>query len=405
MEAGAVRLHWTHPFALRRRLAAAVALSLATAGTLVAFAAHPASARCAPLPPDPPTGVGATAGNGEAEVNWTASTRPGCGGITEYAVTASPGGAGCTTDGETTCIVTGLTNGTAYTFTVVATNAIDSSDPSDPSDPVTPFAPPDSPTAVAGRPGDERAVVSWTAPADAGTGGITGYRATALAGGGHCGAGAVTACAVTARISPNCTTNGATTCTVTGLTNGTAYRFIVVASNAYSESPPSEPSDPVTPAALTAPALPDDMPMSRGTLRSSAGRQFSRTERTTTLVGHRFAPNSPVTLGLYSSPRVLTTAVTNSAGTFRVEVTIPAGFTGTHTFVAIGYAPDLSTRTLALAMTVDEEADLPATGPGLRTVLMLGLAMLAAGTALLVAGRRRRSLAPETAATGRRSGD
>jgi hypothetical protein len=306
-------------------------------------------------------------------------------------VTASPGGAGCTTDGETTCTVTGLTNGTAYTFTVVATNAINSSDPSDPSDPVTPFAPPDPPTAVTGRPGDERVVVSWTGSADGGTGGITGYRVTAIPAGDHCGASTVAGCAAAAPVSPHCTTDGATRCTVTGLTNGTAYMFIVVASNAYADSPPSDASGLVTPAEFTAPLLPDGVPTGGGTLRSSAGRQFSRTERTTTLTGTGFAANSPVTLGIYSSPRVLGTAVTNSAGTFRVEVTIPAGYTGTHTLVAIGYGPGLSTRTLMLAMTVDDEADLPITGPGLDTVLMLGLALLATGTVLLVAGRRQRS--------------
>jgi hypothetical protein len=390
MEAGAMRLHWNHPAALLRPLAVAVALTVAAAGALVALTARPASALCAPAIPDPPTGVSATAGNGQAEVTWTASARPGCGGITEYAVTASPGGVGCITGGETTCTVTGLTNGTAYTFTVVATNAAnDSSDPSDPSNPVTPFAPPDAPTAVTGRPGDERVVVSWTAPADAGTGGITGYRAIAAPAASHCAAGTVAGCAA-ARIPANCTTDGATSCTVTGLTNGTAYRFTVVASNAYADSPPSDQSDPVTPGELTAPPLPDGVPTGGGTLRSTAGRQFSQAERTTTLTGTGFAANSPVTLGIYSSPRVLTTAVTNGAGTFRVEVTIPAGYVGTHTFVAIGYGPGLSTRTLMLAMTVDGEADLPVTGPGLDTVLMLGLVLLAAGTGLLVAGRRRR---------------
>jgi hypothetical protein len=389
-----MRPHWTNPAALRHRLAVAIALSMAAVGTVVAFDARPAPAMCAPALPGPPTGVSATAGNGAVEVSWTAPARPGCGGITEYAVTASPGGAGCTTDGDTTCTVAGLTNGTAYTFTVVATNGVgDSSNPSDPSDAVTPFAPPHAPTAVTGRPGDERVVVSWTAPAEAGTGGITGYRATALPA-SHCGAGTVAGCAVAARIPTSCTTNGASSCTVTGLTNGTPYRFTVVASNAYADSPRSDPSDPVTPAKLTAPPLPDTVPTSGGALKSSAGRQFSQAERTTTLIGTGFAARSPVTLGIYSSPRVLTTAVTNSTGAFRIEVTIPAGYTGAHTFLATGYAPGLNTRTLTLAVTVDnDETDLPTTGPRLGTALMLGLGLLVAGAVLLVLGRRRRTLA------------
>jgi hypothetical protein len=57
--------------------------------------------------------------------------------ITSYTVTSNPGG--ITAIGSVSPIpVTGLTNGTTYTFTVVATNAIGSSQPSPASNPITP---------------------------------------------------------------------------------------------------------------------------------------------------------------------------------------------------------------------------------------------------------------------------
>jgi hypothetical protein len=58
--------------------------------------------------------------------------------ISEYVATAQPGGKSCTTTGATLCTIDGLTNGTAYTVTVTATNSIDTSAPSDPGSPVTP---------------------------------------------------------------------------------------------------------------------------------------------------------------------------------------------------------------------------------------------------------------------------
>jgi hypothetical protein len=59
--------------------------------------------------------------------------------VTQYTVTSSPDGR-TATGTASPIIVTGLTNGTSYTFTAVATNAQGNSIASAPSAPVTPFA-------------------------------------------------------------------------------------------------------------------------------------------------------------------------------------------------------------------------------------------------------------------------
>jgi alpha-tubulin suppressor-like RCC1 family protein len=84
--------------------------------------------------PGPPTGVTATPGDTTATVAWTAPSYFGTGTLTGYTVTLSPGGFTCSTAGATTCAVSGLTDGTTYTVTVV-THTSDGDSP--PSVPVT----------------------------------------------------------------------------------------------------------------------------------------------------------------------------------------------------------------------------------------------------------------------------
>ena len=99
-----------------------------------------------PPAPGSPTNVTATAGSGLAAVSWSA---PASGGVpTSYKVTPFIGGtaqAPTTVTGSppsTSTVVNGLTNGTTYTFTVVASNSVGSSAPSAPSNAVTPSAAP-----------------------------------------------------------------------------------------------------------------------------------------------------------------------------------------------------------------------------------------------------------------------
>ncbi|GLZ39048.1 galactose oxidase-like domain-containing protein [Actinokineospora sp. NBRC 105648] len=114
--------------------------------------------------PSAPSNVAAVAGNASATVSWSA---PGDGGsaITGYTVTPYVGGVAqppVTATGTSTQ-VTGLANGTSYSFKVTATNAIGTSPASTPSNVVTPSATPipGFVQQVSGRgPGAERAVTT-----------------------------------------------------------------------------------------------------------------------------------------------------------------------------------------------------------------------------------------------------
>jgi hypothetical protein len=96
--------------------------------------------------PGAPTGVSATPGDKSATVIWTKPASDGGSPITSYTVTSSPDGKTTTVNGSTfTADVMGLINGTAYTFTVKATNAIGTGPDSAPFAAVTPGPAPAAP--------------------------------------------------------------------------------------------------------------------------------------------------------------------------------------------------------------------------------------------------------------------
>ncbi|MEF2968988.1 S-layer homology domain-containing protein [Paenibacillus sp. M1] len=189
--------------------------------------------------PDAPTAVTAIPGDGEATVNFTAPDHDGNGPITEYTVIASPGGIQATGTGSP-ITVTGLDNGTEYTFTVIATNRAGDSAASAPSNIAIPRPPaPGAPVMKAPVAGNGQVALSWEGVDDA-----TGYK-------------------VFQSETPDAFETEVTTVTgsvyeytVTGLTNGTTYYFVVKATNLGSDS---EASLPVSATPVTVPGVPADV--------------------------------------------------------------------------------------------------------------------------------------------------
>ena len=185
-----------------------------------------------PTAPGAPRSVTATAGNASATVSWTAPSSDGGSAITGYTVTANTGATTTAAASATSVVVTGLTNGTSYTFTVTATNGVGTGPASAPSNAVTPLAVPGAPTGVTATRGNASATVSWTAPASTGGSAITSYTVRSNTG-------------------SVVTVDGSTLSTaVTGLTDGTSYTFTVTATNAAGSGPASAPSNVVVPATV-----------------------------------------------------------------------------------------------------------------------------------------------------------
>jgi hypothetical protein len=183
-----------------------------------------------PIAPGAPTIGTATAGTAQATVTFTAPSSNGGSDITGYTVISNPAGGIDSNAGTTSLshVVTGLTNGTAYTFTVTAKSVAGAGTASAPSTSVTPATLPGAPTIGTATAGNGQATVTFTAPASNGGSTITGYTVTSSPGGliGTGTAGPIT---------------------VPRLTNGTAYTFTVTATNAVGTGSASTPSNPVTP--------------------------------------------------------------------------------------------------------------------------------------------------------------
>lgn len=206
----------------------------ATGGTsavsIVGISGNPEAPFDQPAPPEAPTNVTATPGNGLVTINMTHV------GGTSFTVTASTGQ---TATATSLPMVIAMPNGVAVTFTATVTNANGTSPASAPSNSVTPAAPvtapaatpPAAPTAVAAIGRNAKAVVSFTPPPA-----VAGYPVTLY----------------TVMASSGQSATGTQSPITVAVPNGVAVTFTVTADNSVGRSAASLPSNSVTPVLLYA---------------------------------------------------------------------------------------------------------------------------------------------------------
>jgi fibronectin type 3 domain-containing protein len=168
--------------------------------------------------PAAPTGVSATAGNGQVVLSWNASAAA-VSYIVRRATTSGGPYSQVGTPTAATYTDSGLTNGTKYYYVVAAVNSAGTSGNSAEvsATPTAPVGVPDAPTGVSAAAGNGQVVLTWNASAGAAS--YVVRRAT-VGGGPYSQVGAPTA----------------TTYTDSGLTNGTKYFYVVAAVNSAGTS-------------------------------------------------------------------------------------------------------------------------------------------------------------------------
>jgi titin len=250
--------------------------------------------------------VTAIRGNGVVTVTFTAPLNTGGSAISGYGVTVSPGGSVVTCPGSP-CVVSGLINGTTYTFTAHATNVVGTSAESASSAAVTPATTPGAPGAFVVTGGDGAVALSFAPPAANGSA-ISGYEASTDGGTSW---EPVTTTGVTPLVA-----------TVSGLVDGLSYEVEIRAVNGVGPGPGAGP-DSTTPISL--PGAPIDVSAVQG--NGSAIVSFTAAGVSGPAVTSFTVTGSPGqrTVSCSMSPCVFPLLTNGTAYSFTVYATSPAG--------------------------------------------------------------------------------
>jgi titin len=193
--------------------------------------------------PSQPVITGASAGPGRATLTWSAPASNGGSAISGYTITPYIGAVAQSplNVGNVLAYTVGsLVNGTTYSFTVTANNAVGAGAASVRSGLVTPVTTPGQPAIVSLIAGNAQATLTWSAPVSNGGSAISGYTITPYIG---------------AVAQSPLNVGNVLAYTVGSLVNGTTYSFTVTANNAVGAGAASNPSGSGTPRAATTAVL------------------------------------------------------------------------------------------------------------------------------------------------------
>jgi predicted small secreted protein len=336
-----------------------------------------------PYVPGAPTIGTATAGNGQATVEFTASASDGGSDILDYAATC---GASSATGAGSPITVTGLTNGAAVTCVVVARNAVGFSPSSGESGSVTPAIP----SCTAGRylaaPGDQACTLASPGHFVAGSGAssetactagsyqdLTGQASCKLASAGYYvasgGASSQTACA-----SGYTSNGGATACTRIPVT---------CTAGTFSANGTDEPSACAAASVghyVAGPGATSETACAPGSYQPSTGQ----TSCTLASAGY-YVPSSGATAQIACAPGTISAAGATSCGVFLLSIS-SASLTEGNAGTKIMKFTVTRTGASASAVTVNWATASPSAGPGVFPATAGVDYRIASGIATIPAG-------------------
>lgn len=263
--------------------------------------------------PSAPQQLEAVAGDGQADLSWATPADGGGAPVSSYVVQQRAADEEDWTTAATvlgtTATVTGLSNGTQYAFRVAAGNAAGTGAFTD-AVTATPAGVPAAPSNVTAAASDKTVALRWTAPAASGGAAITSYTVQQF----------------TSADWNTVATSTDTSTTITGLSNGTAYSYRILAENAVGVSPASATTT-ATPY-LFAPTL----NVNDRTLTEGATVQVG--DAITAGQG-QLPAGATVTVTLHSTPVVLGSSRVDANGSVEASGDIPTGTAaGSHELVA-----------------------------------------------------------------------